>query len=182
MSFGEFHAEQRYLAAKLARPEGDVYVSLYTVLNKAGGGPDKDRALVQLDVIELRPMEQRMVVIDASAMQRDLANEGRVAIYGILFEFDKDGIQDESRPQLDEIATLLAESPSLKVFYVGHTDGKGTYEYNLDLSQRRARNVVQTLTLDYGIPAESGLHLWASAWWRRWRPTALRKGGFATGA
>lgn len=150
-AFGEYHAEQRYLAGKLSRPEGDVHASLYVVMNKAGGGPDKDRAMIQLDVVESKPMERRMVVVDASAMQRDLATAGRVAVYGILFDFDKDAMRLDSKPQLDEIAKLLKVNPGLKVLIVGHTDAKGALDYNRDLSQRRARSIVEALARDYGI-------------------------------
>jgi OOP family OmpA-OmpF porin len=52
----------------------------------------------------------------------------------------------------DEIAKLLQEKPELKI--VGHTDNKGTPEYNLDLSSRRAANVVVALTGSYGIAAD----------------------------
>jgi outer membrane protein OmpA-like peptidoglycan-associated protein len=107
--------------------------------------PDKDRVRIQLDVVEPRPMEQRMVVVDASAMQRDLAVGGRVAVYGILFDFDKDAMRPDSKPQLDEIAKLLKGNPGLKVLIVGHTDAKGALDYNRDLSQRRARSIVEAL-------------------------------------
>jgi OmpA-OmpF porin, OOP family len=150
-SFGEYHAEQRYLAARLARAEGDVYVSLYVVLNKAGGGPDEDRPMIQLDVIELKTMEERMVVAKAEDMQREIGTEGRVAVYGILFDFDKDTLRPDSKPQLEEIAKLLKRAPSLKVLIVGHTDAKGGMDYNQKLSERRARAVVEALTRDYGI-------------------------------
>lgn len=151
MGFGEYHAEQRYVAAKLARSEGDVYASIYVVMNKAGGGADKDRALVQLNVVELTPMEERMVVTEASEMQRDLAADGRVAIYGILFDFDADTMRPDSKPQLDEIGKLLADSPQLNVLIVGHTESKGAYDYNLDLSRRRAASVVEALVGEYGV-------------------------------
>src|SRR5690625_1808732 len=56
--FGEYHAEQHYFAGRLQRPEGDVFVALYTVMNKAGGGPNRDRVMAQLDVVEVQPMEE----------------------------------------------------------------------------------------------------------------------------
>lgn len=34
---------------------------------------------------------------------------------------------------------------------VGHTDAKGALDYNRDLSQRRARSIVEALARDYGI-------------------------------
>lgn len=151
MGFGEYHAEQRYLAASLNRPGSEVYVSLYLVLNKSGGGPDRNRALVQLDVIELTAMDEQMVLVDANAMLRDLAAEGRVSLYGILFNYDEDTLLPESGPQLEEIGELLSQNPELRVFVVGHTDGQGSYEYNVDLSQRRAGRVVESLVNDHGI-------------------------------
>ena len=153
-AFGEYDEEQRYLAARLARPEGDVYVSLYAVMNASGGGANKGRAMIQLDVVELAPMEQKMVVIAANEMQRDISAEGRVAIYGIHFATDSDAVEDDSRPQLDEIAALLQSGPDLKVLIVGHTDSQGSLDYNLDLSKRRAQAVVDLLTAEYGIAGE----------------------------
>jgi outer membrane protein OmpA-like peptidoglycan-associated protein len=151
--FGEYQAEQRYLAVKLSRPEGDVYAAVYAVMNKAGGGPNANRAMVQLDVVELKPMEEKMVVLDAGALQSEIATEGRVAVYGILFDFDKADIRPDSKPQLNEIGSLLKASPDLKVLIVGHTDAKGALDYNRDLSLRRARAVVQALTSGYGVEA-----------------------------
>jgi outer membrane protein OmpA-like peptidoglycan-associated protein len=150
MLFGDQH-DQRYIAARLKRPEGDVYASLYVVLHRSGGGPNKDRALALLDIVEIKPMEQRMKVVEAPQMQRDLATAGRVAIYGILFDFDKDTMRADSKPQLDEIAKLLKSQPSLKVLIVGHTDAKGGLDYNRKLSERRAASIVKALVSDYGI-------------------------------
>jgi outer membrane protein OmpA-like peptidoglycan-associated protein len=149
--FGDYYQDQRYLAAKLPRDEGDVYLSLYVVHNRAGGGPGADRVHVQLDVIETRPMEAGMVTIDAEAMAKGIAAEGHVAVYGIYFDIDKSEIKPESKPTLDEIAKLLNASPDLEVLVVGHTDNVGTPQYNLGLSRRRAEAVVRALTSDHGI-------------------------------
>lgn len=151
--FGEYQAEQRYLAAKLPRPEGDVYAAIYAVMNKSGGGPNKDRTMVQLDLIELQPMENKMVVLDADKLDAGLATDGRIAVYGILFDFDKADIRPDSKPQLNEIATLLNERPDLNILIVGHTDNEGELDYNQLLSARRASAVVDVLTDTYGINA-----------------------------
>jgi outer membrane protein OmpA-like peptidoglycan-associated protein len=147
----EYHQEQRYLLARLPRPEGDVYAALYVVLNKAGGGANRERSIIQLDVLEQKAMEQRMEVVEAPAMRRDLDAKGKVALYGILFDFDKDSMRADSKPQLDEIATLLKSSPQLQVLVVGHSDAKGALDYNRELSQRRAQSIVEVLVRDYGI-------------------------------
>ncbi|MHA6687265.1 OmpA family protein [Mesorhizobium sp. A556] len=152
--FGEYQAEQRYLATKQSRPEGDVYAAIYAVMNKAGGGANANRAMVQLDIVELKPMEAKMVVLDASALQSEIATEGRVAVYGILFDFDKADIRPDSEPQLQEIAALLKDSPDLEVLIVGHTDAKGAFDYNHDLSLRRAKAVVGALLSGYELDAD----------------------------
>lgn len=151
--FGEYQAEQRYLAAKLSSPEGDTYAAIYAVMNKSGGGPNKDRTMVQLDLIELQPMEDKMVVLDAGKLDAGLATDGRIAVYGILFDFDKADIRPDSKPQLNEIATLLNERPELNILIVGHTDNEGELDYNQLLSARRASAVVDALTDTYGIDA-----------------------------
>lgn len=153
MLFGDQQADQRYVAARLKRAEGDVYASLYVIMHRSGGGPLKDRALALLEITEAKPMEERMVVVESSAMQRDIASQGRVAIHGILFDFDKDTMRSDSKPQLDEIAKLLKAQPELKVLIVGHTDSKGALDYNRDLSHRRARSIVESLSREHGIVA-----------------------------
>jgi OOP family OmpA-OmpF porin len=142
--------EHRFLASRLSRPEGDVYVSLYVTRN-GSGGPSKGRAMVQLDVVELAPMEDKMVVLEASALARDLDASGRIAVYGIQFDFDAATLRPDSTPQLDEIARLFEENPSLSMLIVGHTDSSGAYDYNLDLSGRRANSVVSALVETYGV-------------------------------
>lgn len=69
----------------------------------------------------------------------------------ILFEFDKDAITPESAPTLDLIAEVLTRNSKLKVIILAHTDSIGTEEYNLDLSERRARSVKTAL-------AKRGVH------------------------
>ncbi len=141
-----YGGQQRYLAAKLARPEGDVYVSLY-----ATSFEPENRTFLVLDVIELQGMEQRMVVLEAGEMEKSIARDGRVAIYGILFDFDKADIKAESKEQIDQLGALLKKSGDLQVIIVGHTDGKGAFDYNLSLSQRRAQAVVSALSSAHGI-------------------------------
>jgi len=86
-------------------------------------------------------------------MEQALARDGRVAIYGILFDFDQADIKAESRPQIDQLGELLKKNPKLDVLIVGHTDGQGAFDYNLSLSQRRAQAIASALTAS-GIAAK----------------------------
>jgi OmpA-OmpF porin, OOP family len=137
----------RYLLAKLDRPEGAVYASIVA-------GEDKDNVVAFVTVVETRPMQgDQIAVIKAEAMTSAIDSGQSVNIYGIQFDFDQDTLRPDSKPTLDEIGKLLAGRPDLRLNIVGHTDGKGAAAYNLDLSKRRAANVVAALVRDYGIDA-----------------------------
>lgn len=99
-----------------------------------------------------KAMEQQMV--DAGQMARRLQETGRVALYGIYFEHDSANLTPESKPTLDEIAAFMNAQAKQKIIVVGHTDYVGGYDYNIDLSKRRAGAVVDALVTDYGIAAE----------------------------
>lgn len=140
---------EHYLAARRVRPEGDIYVALYvahhTLLNSL------NYPYVQLDIIELGPMEEKLVTVDADALAKDIETHGHVSVYGIYFDTDSDRIKAESWSSIEQIARLLAENPELNVIIVGHTDNQGGIQYNLDLSQRRAAAVRDALVERYGI-------------------------------
>jgi outer membrane protein OmpA-like peptidoglycan-associated protein len=103
----------------------------------------------QLTVAELGAMANKMV--DAAAMAKGLGDTGHIALYGIYFDTDKAVIKPESRPTLEQIAKLLTGQPQLSVFIVGHTDNQGNFDYNLDLSRRRAEAIAAELVRSYRI-------------------------------
>jgi outer membrane protein OmpA-like peptidoglycan-associated protein len=103
-----------------------------------------------------------MVHLSAAEMQKSISSSGKVAIYGILFDFNKADIKPESASTLAEMASLLKAEPNLKVLVVGHTDNVGTFEFNEDLSKRRAKAVVAELAAQHGIAADRMLPLGAS--------------------
>jgi len=140
------YKDQRYMAARLERPEGDIYVSLLAITI--------NRPMVRLDVIEVKPMQANLVTVNAATMATEIAARGSVALYGIYFDTDKSDVKPESRPTLTEIAALLKQDVALELIVVGHTDNKGTIEYNLDLSHRRSKAVVAALVTDFGIASK----------------------------
>lgn len=141
--------QQRQLTAKLSRPSGDVYVSLH--INNMNG--------VQLDVIEPKAMEGGLVTVDAAALRSEISANGHIAVYGVFFDSGKADVKPESDAALAEIAKLLQQNASLKLYVVGHTDATGVMKSNMDLSQRRADATVKVLTGKYGIAA-SRLQAW----------------------
>ncbi len=132
----------QYLAAKKTGEGRDVHASiLISTYNK--------NVYVQVFAVESEAMAFRMV--DAEQMASTISETGRVALYGIYFDTDKTDIKPESRPTLDEIAALLASNPELNLIVVGHTDNQGPFDYNMDLSKRRAQAVVKVLTQNDGV-------------------------------
>ena len=142
----------RYLSAKLTDEQentGDVYVSLCVSLYHRAEGPG-----IQLDVIETKPMEEELITVEANALAKEMSERGAVAIQDIHFDTGKAQIKPESEPVLEEIAKLLSQEPDLLLYVVGHTDNQGAFEYNMDLSRRRAKAVVEALVTDYNIDGE----------------------------
>jgi OOP family OmpA-OmpF porin len=66
-------------------------------------------------------------------------------IEGVKFDFNKSNIKPEYYGELDKVATVLNNNPGLTVEIQGHTDSKGTVEYNQKLSERRAQSVKKYL-------------------------------------
>ena len=138
--------EIHYLAAKKTVGGAEVYLSLLVSPHSGGDG-----LRVRLIAAETKAMEMQMV--DAEKMRLGIGENGKVALYGIYFDLDKAVVKPESKPTLDEIAKLLGAAPSLKLIVVGHTDNGGSLDYNLDLSRRRAKAVVDALVADYSVAA-----------------------------
>lgn len=142
--------DQRYLVAR--QPDSGRLVSIYTAFQTFDQFPETtDKVMVLLDVVEAAPLKQRMEFVSADQMATALDTAGRISLYGILFDHDSDRVKPESDPTLAEIAALLKADPGLRLFVVGHTDMTGAYDYNLDLSRRRAAAVVGALTGNQGI-------------------------------
>ncbi len=68
-----------------------------------------------------------------------------VVIDNIFFDFDKATLRPESAQALDEMVTVLNENPNVTIEMASHTDRKGSDEYNIALSERRAKSVIDYL-------------------------------------
>lgn len=132
---------QSYLAAR--KKEANGAETVVAILSVEQG--QEVRSLV--DVVETKAMEtDKIKVLDAGALKSALDAQGRAALYGILFEFDKAEIKAESKPQIDAIIAYLKANPAVAIVVAGHTDSKGGFDYNVDLSRRRAQAVVKALS------------------------------------
>lgn len=146
--------DKRYLAAEL--PQKGAHVSIYavTVAPQACERGFGNRTVAMVQIVEGKERENKMVTVSAADLAKSISEEGRAAVYGIYFDTNKAEVKPESDPTLEQIAQMLKDSPSMKVLIVGHTDNVGGYRANLDLSQRRARAVVQALVSRYKISSD----------------------------
>jgi len=69
----------------------------------------------------------------------------KLVLRGVHFDFDKASLRPEGKPILAEAAKLLNQNPGVRVEVRGYTDGIGSVEYNLGLSDRRATTVKEYL-------------------------------------
>ena len=68
----------------------------------------------------------------------------------IYFDYDRSDITDDSRAKLDAKVPVLTQNTAVRIRIAGHTDSRGSDEYNLALGQRRAAAAKRYLT-DRGI-------------------------------
>lgn len=73
--------------------------------------------------------------------------EGKMMVLrNIFFDFDKATLRPESKKELENLLAIMQDNPTIKVEISGHTDNKGSSEYNKGLSQRRSQAVVDYLS------------------------------------
>jgi peptidoglycan-associated lipoprotein len=93
----------------------------------------------------------------------------------IFFDFDRSNIRADQRPVLDRQAEWMGRHPQVQVVVEGHTDERGTREYNLALGQRRANSTRDALvaggvngsrisTISFGKDQPAALGSDESAW------------------
>ncbi|MER9295620.1 OmpA family protein [Mesorhizobium sp. M0621] len=145
--------DQRYFSAKVPQDGGDAYVTVqtYSMTDDLYCKELNGRTVAVVQVLEPKARDKKMVVVEAAKMADSLSTTGSISLYGIFFDTDKAEIKPESEPTLKEISTLLANDPKMAVIVVGHTDNQGAFDYNLDLSSRRAQAVKAALVSQYGI-------------------------------
>jgi outer membrane protein OmpA-like peptidoglycan-associated protein/tetratricopeptide (TPR) repeat protein len=66
-----------------------------------------------------------------------------VTLQSIYFEFDKSNITREGAFELDKLVQVMKQNTAMVIMVKGHTDNRGSDQYNMNLSDRRARSAVQ---------------------------------------
>lgn len=95
----------------------------------------------------------------AEELQRDLkgakverVGEGIHIVFesGLLFDTGSNDLKPEAKKNIEELARVLKKYDDTNIIIEGHTDDKGTEEYNKSLSEKRA-DAVADYTARYGV-------------------------------
>lgn len=79
--------------------------------------------------------------------------DDRIVLNNIYFEFDKSNITPEAAFELNKLVEVMKAKPAIVVMAKAHSDNRGNDEYNLKLSDQRAKAVVQYV-ISQGIDKE----------------------------
>jgi outer membrane protein OmpA-like peptidoglycan-associated protein len=133
---------------ELEPPEESASEAL-SILSRAHGarGPDTMGA-------ESMPLPEVGTLAGAAIPETYDITAARATPSVILFRFDKSEVDEQWYRNLEQIARFISIRKPAKVVVEGHADWIGTDEYNLGLSQRRARAMVDHLVRRYGLARE----------------------------
>ncbi len=152
-----YHRDPLYWYGEIQSDTASYNISFFSAnLNTESGnikkeGFSKGRTFVHLSIIENTDFKSDIAVVEASEIQQSIAEKGHIALYGLFFDTGKDQLTTESKPALTEIAKALKADNALKVYVVGHTDSVGSLASNQQLSERRAKSIINSLSNNFGI-------------------------------
>lgn len=87
-------------------------------------------------------------VVDATPAASADAEDANALRTTIYFDYDSSDVRDQYRAELLAVAAALSKDPRLAARLEGHTDSRGSREYNVGLGERRAQAVKRFLLLN----------------------------------
>lgn len=97
-----------------------------------------------VDPRTLKDLVTNITLDTVMILDRKAVNE-KFVLENIYFGFDSTYITPQSAVELDKLAQLLKDNPEIKIEMGSHTDSVASFEYNIDLSKRRAESTVNYL-------------------------------------
>lgn len=94
----------------------------------------------------IKPSNGEPITISASLVPiNDIITDTEVKLKNIYFEFNKSNITQQGATELDKLVKIMNEHPEMNILVRSHTDSKGSADYNLKLSEKRAQATAQYL-------------------------------------
>ncbi|WP_177731043.1 OmpA family protein [Flavobacterium inviolabile] len=72
-----------------------------------------------------------------------IVTETEIILNDIYFEYDKSNITQQGAFELDKLVQVMKNNPAMVIMVKSHTDSRGSDQYNMNLSDRRAKSTVQ---------------------------------------
>ena len=140
---------RRFMAARLQRPGGDLWVSVHVHARNANAPAEQE-----LDIVETKPpviAPPPRNEADAATLAKELKADGRVVLRSIEFVDGKPAVLPASAGVVQAIAELLAGNPGLKLHVVVHSDDAMPAAASVDLTKKRAAALTQILTRQHKV-------------------------------
>lgn len=103
---------------------------------------------IQKDAIISTANKGKLAFIDADIMLDTTKVDAVIKLDNIYYDYDKADVQFNSIRELDKLSDFLKANPKVEIELLAHTDSRGNPDYNLKLSQARAQNAKDYLTLE----------------------------------
>jgi outer membrane protein OmpA-like peptidoglycan-associated protein/tetratricopeptide (TPR) repeat protein len=130
----------------MAGREGNEQVGLYNLkyIPEQPSEPVADQSVSKLNHREKTPREMDLEREAGSEVHGTKTGE-YLLVKNIMFEFDKYKLNDQAEKDVERLYTIMNQYPELSVEVTGHADAVGPEIYNLELSLKRAKAVVNYL-------------------------------------
>lgn len=94
-----------------------------------------------IDLTNINEYKEIIVDLPLTLIEKN----AEILLNNLFFDYNKANLQSESFPELNQLIEFLSSNPDKKIDIIGHTDDKGSPQYNKKLSQDRANSVMQYL-------------------------------------
>jgi outer membrane protein OmpA-like peptidoglycan-associated protein len=131
-----------YIAAKYEDDDATYFASIYII-------EQENSTMINQDIITVKNPDVGLVT--AKSMTEKIDNKGHIALDGLFFDTGKTILIDKSIPALKNIAEYLNKNQDKKFLIIGHTDNVGDIQFNITLSENRAKAVMKELITNYGV-------------------------------
>jgi len=101
-----------------------------------------NEAKIKVEAAKAKGFNARIIEV---AKEKELLAQCQQKLDHLFFDFDQSSLTMEAKQHLDNLAATLNTNPDLQASLAGHTDAKGSNEYNNELSRARVLEAMQYL-------------------------------------
>ena len=132
------------IATGISSPDSGTYK--ITLKKKPQYGVEVESAgyMFSLDILNI-PDDSLLTDFHRDFFLKKIEVGQKVVLHHIYFAFNKSDLNPESSTELDRVVSFLDKNPNLRIEVSGHTDNVGSAKFNQQLSENRARSVVDYL-------------------------------------